>query len=157
MMFSSSLSRKRGFYTLSENGVTVAISTVLTPELIEEGFVREIISKIQTMRKDSGFEVMDHITVSVSGSEKVMAVVDKNREAISHDVLADDIVLGENVGNEKDWDINGEKSFYRREEELILRHKKKSRQDSFRAVLLFFVLGYKPCTAPLHKTQKMAR
>ena len=89
--------------------ITVAISTVLTPELIEEGFVREVISKVQTMRKDSGFEVMDHITVSVSGSEKVMAVVDKNREAISHDVLADDIVLGENVGNEKDWDINGEK------------------------------------------------
>ena len=101
--------QKEGFYTLSENGVTVAISTVLTPELIEEGFVREVISKVQTMRKDSGFEVMDHITVSVSGSEKVMAVVDKNREAISHDVLADDIVLGENVGNEKDWDINGEK------------------------------------------------
>ena len=101
--------QKEGFYTLSENGVTVAISTVLTPELIEEGFVREVISKVQTMRKDSGFEVMDHITVSVSGSEKVMAVVDKNRKAISHDVLADDIVLGENVGNEKDWDINGEK------------------------------------------------
>jgi isoleucyl-tRNA synthetase len=100
--------QKDGFYTLTDSGVTVAISTVLTPELIEEGFVREVISKVQTMRKDSGFEVMDHIIVSVSGSEKVLSVIEKNKAAISHDVLAEDIRACESE-NAKAWDINGEK------------------------------------------------
>ncbi len=100
--------QKEGFYTLTEGGVTVAICTVLTPELIEEGYVREVVSKIQTMRKDSGFEVMDHIVVTISGSKAVSDVVEKNRESISTDVLADEITFAD-CADAKDWDINGEK------------------------------------------------
>ena len=101
--------QKEGFFTLTEGKVTVALSTTLTQELIEEGFVREITSKIQTMRKDSGFEVMDHITVSVSGNDKLAELIKKNAEQISHDVLAEDIKYGETAQNSKEWDINGEK------------------------------------------------
>jgi isoleucyl-tRNA synthetase len=100
--------QKDGYYTLTDGGITVAIDTALTPELIEEGYVREVISKIQNMRKDSGFEVMDHIIVTVSGSEKVLDVIEKNKEVISHDVLAEDITRADNADG-KDWDINGEK------------------------------------------------
>jgi isoleucyl-tRNA synthetase len=101
--------QKEGFFTLTEGKVTVALNTELTPELIEEGFVREITSKIQTMRKDSGFEVMDHITVSISGNDKLAQLVKKNSEQISHDVLAQEIKYGENAENSKEWDINREK------------------------------------------------
>ena len=101
--------QKEGFFTLSENGITVSLDTALTDELIEEGLVREVISKIQTMRKDSGFDVMDHITVFVSGSEKILSVVSKNSEEISGDVLAEEIRADENCENSKEWDINGEK------------------------------------------------
>lgn len=101
--------QKEGFFTLTDNGITVSLDTTLTDELIEEGFVREIVSKIQTMRKDSGFDVMDHIKISVSGNEKVQAIAEKNKAEISHDVLAEELVLGENVANIKEWDINGEK------------------------------------------------
>ncbi len=101
--------QKEGFFTLTEGKVTVALNTELTPELIEEGFVREITSKIQTMRKDSGFEVMDHITVSISGNDKLAQLVKKNSEQISHDVLAQEIKYGESAENSKEWDINGEK------------------------------------------------
>jgi isoleucyl-tRNA synthetase len=100
--------QKEGFYTLTEGSVTVALDTALTPELIEEGFVREVISKIQTMRKDSGFEVMDHIVVSLDGSEKVLSVIEKNKAQISGDVLANEIVTAKKE-NAKEWDINGEK------------------------------------------------
>ncbi|MBQ6634650.1 MAG: isoleucine--tRNA ligase [Ruminococcus sp.] len=100
--------QKEGFYTLTEGGVTVAICTVLTPELIEEGYVREVMSKIQTMRKDSGFEVMDHIEVSISGSQAVCDVVEKYKDSISTDVLADEITFAD-CADAKDWDINGEK------------------------------------------------
>lgn len=100
--------QKEGFYTLTEGGVTAALDTTLTPELIEEGFVREIISKIQTMRKDSGFEVMDHIIVTIEGNDRISEIALKNKEAISHDVLAKDIVTG-TAENGKLWDLNGEK------------------------------------------------
>ncbi len=97
-----------GFYSLTDSGVTVVLDTNLTEELIEEGFVREIISKIQTMRKDSGFEVMDHIAVSLTGSDKLAALCERNKDAISHDVLAESISY-DNAENGKEWDINGEK------------------------------------------------
>jgi isoleucyl-tRNA synthetase len=101
--------QREGFFTLTEGGVTVALSTTLTDELIEEGFVREITSKIQTMRKDSGFEVMDHINVYLTGNDKLAELVKKNAEQISRDVLAEDIKIGETADNSKEWDINGEK------------------------------------------------
>ena len=100
--------QEEGFFTLTEGGTTVAISTKLTPELIEEGFVREIISKIQTMRKESGFEVMDHIVVNISGNDKIAEIAEKNRKVICHDVLAEEIKVGA-AANSKEWDINGEK------------------------------------------------
>lgn len=93
----------------SDNGVTVVLDTVLTEELIEEGFVREIISKIQTMRKDAGFEVMDHINVYATGSDKVWDIIKKNAESIKDDVLAESIEDGTSNGYSKEWNINGEK------------------------------------------------
>ncbi len=101
--------QKEGYYTLSDRLVTVSLDTALTEELIEEGFVREIISKVQTMRKDSGFEVTDRVIVKIGKSERVAAIALKNKEAISADVLADDI-LDEFDENGKEWDINGEKA-----------------------------------------------
>ena len=97
-----------GLYTVSDNGVTVVLDTTLTPELVEEGFVREIISKVQTMRKDAGFEVMDHIIVGVSGNDKIADIMSKNKAGIANDVLANDIV-NTTDGFVKDWNINGEK------------------------------------------------
>ena len=96
-----------GFYTVSDNGVTVVLDTKLTDELIEEGFVREIISKIQTMRKDAGFEVTDHIIVGVSQNEKIADIVRHNKDTIFGDVLADEIVSVTD-GFTKEWNINGE-------------------------------------------------
>ena len=75
---------------------------------IEEGFVLEVISKIQTMRKDSDFEVMDHITVSLMGNDKIADIVMKNKDAIATKVLADDIVIGETFDIAKEWNVNGE-------------------------------------------------
>ena len=98
-----------GFYTVSDRGVTVVLDTTLTPALIEEGFVREIISKLQTMRKEAGFEVTDHITVYVDGNENIGELVSRNADTICDDVLADGITLGETDGFVKEWDINGEK------------------------------------------------
>ena len=100
--------QKAGFFTLTDGGVTAALNTELTPELIEEGFVRELISKIQTMRKDSDFEVMDHIVVTLAGSEKLSQIAEKNKAAISSDVLAEDIITADSADG-KEWDINGEK------------------------------------------------
>ena len=97
-----------GYVTDSDHGITVVLDTNLTEELIEEGFVREVISKIQTMRKDAGFEVMDHIVVSVKGNEKVEAVVKKNVAEISSVVLADDVVYDSVQGVSKEWNLNGE-------------------------------------------------
>ena len=89
------------------NGIVVALDTNLTPELIEEGFMREIVSKIQTMRKDADFEVTDHIRVTVAGSEKISAIVENNRAEIAAATLADS--FGDAAGDvQKDWNINGE-------------------------------------------------
>ena len=100
--------QREGFYTLSDNGITVSIDTVLTDELIEEGFVRELISKIQTMRKEAGFNVTDHIKIYVSGSEKVKSLAVKKASDITEDTLADYLVAEEGGAYKKDWDINGE-------------------------------------------------
>ncbi|MBE6894467.1 MAG: isoleucine--tRNA ligase, partial [Ruminococcaceae bacterium] len=98
-----------GFESVADNNVIVALDTQLTDALIEEGFVREIISKLQTMRKDAGFEVMDHIDVFVSGNEKVEAVMTANAAEIKENVLADALTVAQAEGYTKDWDINGEK------------------------------------------------
>ena len=98
-----------GFASESDFGITVVLDTRLSDELIEEGFVREIISKLQTMRKDSGFEVMDNISVYVSGNEKIEAIMEKNAEEIKNDVLALSINMQSQCDNSKEWNINGEK------------------------------------------------
>ena len=97
-----------GLYTVTDNGITVVLDTTLTPELVEEGFVREIISKIQTMRKDAGFEVMDNIVIGVADNEKIAEIINKNSAEISTDVLATEITAVTD-GFVKDWNINGEK------------------------------------------------
>lgn len=102
--------QKEGFFTLSDDGVSVSLDTTLTEELVEEGFVREIVSKIQTMRKESGFDVTDHIKVSLTGNDKLAEVVKRNADSISKDVLADEILTDVNAEITKDWDINGEKA-----------------------------------------------
>ncbi len=101
--------QKVGFYTVSDRGITVAIDTTLTKELIEEGFVRELISKIQTMRKEADFNVTDHISVTVNGSEKVVDIALSKKADIAGDTLADAINVAEPAGYTKEWDINGEK------------------------------------------------
>ena len=80
----------------------------LSPELIEEGFVREIVSKIQTMRKEAGFEVMDRIRVYVEGNDRLQQIMEANRGSISGDVLADEIIFGRTAGSVKEWKINSE-------------------------------------------------
>ncbi len=101
--------QQEGYFTVADRGVTVVLDTTLTPELIEEGFVREIISKLQTMRKEAGFEVTDHITVFVDGNDAIGELVSRNADTICDDVMADGITLGETDGFVKEWDINGEK------------------------------------------------
>lgn len=100
--------QKTGYYTTSDRGVTVALDTNLTPELIEEGFVREVISKIQTMRKEADFNVTDHIIFYVSGNEKVEEICKSNSGEIENDTLTDEIKYGKSGGYSKEWDINGE-------------------------------------------------
>ncbi|MCI5943263.1 MAG: isoleucine--tRNA ligase [Eubacterium sp.] len=104
-----SMTQQEGYVSQADRGMTVVLDTNLTPELIEEGFVREIISKIQTMRKEAGFEVTDHIEVCASGNDKIEAIMTDNMETIQHDVLADAISFGEEKGFSKEWNINGEK------------------------------------------------
>jgi isoleucyl-tRNA synthetase len=101
--------QKEGFQAESDYGVTVVLDTNLTPELVEEGFVRELVSKIQTMRKDAGFEVMDTIKIYVSGNEKIEAIFAANNDGICHDVLATEIITAAGGSFTKEWDINGEK------------------------------------------------
>ena len=96
------------YVTESYGETSVVLDTNLTPELIEEGFVREIISKVQTMRKEAGFEVMDHIVVYAQGNDKIESVLLAHKEEISHDVLANDIVTGKTEGYTKEWSINKE-------------------------------------------------
>ena len=102
------MTQMEGYVTEGNNAVTVVLDTNLTEELIEEGFVRELISKIQTMRKEAGFEVMDHIAVSYVADEKVTAIFEKYGEDIKSEVLADAIIAGNLAGYAKDWSINGE-------------------------------------------------
>ena len=97
-----------GFVTETEGDVSVVLDTNLTPELIEEGFVREIISKVQTMRKEAGFEVTDRITLYAKDNDRILSVMDAHKDEISRDVLADEIVSGSTEGYEKEWNINGE-------------------------------------------------
>ena len=97
-------------FSLSDNGVTVALNTELTEELIAEGFVRELISKIQTMRKDADFNVTDHVNVTVQGTDTLNAIVAAHAAAIAGDVLADSVAVAAPRGVVKEWDINGEKA-----------------------------------------------
>ncbi len=101
--------QKEGFAALTDRGITVVLDTVLTDELIEEGYVRELVSKIQSMRKEAGFEVMDHITVYQTGSDTIANVLTDNSAKITSDVLADEIITGNMDGFTMEWDINGEK------------------------------------------------
>ena len=98
-----------GYVTEGDNYVTVVIDTTLTPELIEEGYVREVISKIQTMRKDSDFQVTDRIKVYVTGNAKIAEVMEKNADEIKRVVLGDAFVMDAACDNSKEWNINGEK------------------------------------------------
>ena len=100
--------QKEGYVTQEEGGVSVVLDINLTPELIEEGYVLELISKIQTMRKDSGFEVMDRIRLSLNGSDKLYEIAMKSEAAITGKVLADGILKDTPLANEKEWNINGE-------------------------------------------------
>ena len=100
---------KEGFESNSDYGITVVLDTNLSEELIEEGFVREVISKIQTMRKDSDFEVMDHIKVSCEGNDKIAKIITDNESTIKDETLADEVDTNSADGNTKEWNINGEK------------------------------------------------
>ena len=102
------IAQTEGYVAQADQGVTVMLDTTLTPELIEEGFVAELISKIQTMRKEAGFEVMDRIKVYAKGNRHIADILKANKEKISRVVLADDIVIGETAGYTKDWKINSE-------------------------------------------------
>ena len=97
-----------GYVSESDGETSVVLDTNLTPELIEEGFVREIISKIQTMRKEAGFEVMDKIVVYAHGNDKIQDVMKAHENEIKSEVLADEMVLGETDGYVKEWNINKE-------------------------------------------------
>ena len=100
--------QKEGYTSVSDRGVTVVLDTALTEELIREGFVREIISKLQTMRKEAGFNVTDHIQVYCQGNEKVQQVLEENQEAILHDVLGDACHFDALEGYTAQQDVNGE-------------------------------------------------
>ena len=103
------VAQKAGFVTEADNYVTVVLDTNLSPELIEEGFVYEVISKIQTMRKEADFEVMDHIRVAVNGNAKLAEIVTAHKAAISEKVLADEILIDTELSIQKEWNVNGEK------------------------------------------------
>ena len=102
------MSQKEGYVSEADNYMTVVLDTNLTPELIEEGFVYEVISKIQTMRKDADFEVMDHIRVAINGNEKIADIVRRNEEAIAQKVLADEILVDTPLEISREWIVNGE-------------------------------------------------
>jgi len=102
------IAQKEGYVTEADNVATVVLDTNLTEELIEEGFVYEIISKIQTMRKEADFEVMDHIKVSMNGNEKLAELASKNSDVICGKVLADVLTAGESFAVAKEWNVNGE-------------------------------------------------
>ena len=102
------MSQKEGYMSQEDKGITVVLDTNLSDELIEEGYVYEVISKIQTMRKDADFEVMDHIAVYLNGNDKIASIVKANESSIAGKVLADSVVTGEMDGISKEWNVNGE-------------------------------------------------
>ena len=102
------MSQTEGFATQRYGNVTIALETTLSQELIEEGFVREIISKLQTMRKENGFQVVDHITVYAAGNDKLVDIMSRNEDFMKKVVLADKVVYGSTEGFVKEWNINGE-------------------------------------------------
>ncbi len=102
------MAQKEGYVSQEDNKMTVVLDMNLTEELLEEGFVYEIISKIQTMRKDAGFEVMDHIKVSLNDNDKLAEIAQKNKEAIAGKVLADELTVGQTFAVSKEWNVNGE-------------------------------------------------
>ena len=102
------MTQMEGYVSQNDHGITVVMDTNLTPELLEEGFVREIISKIQTMRKEAGFEVMDKINIYVDKNDKVIEILQRNKEEITSEVLANEVIFGKINGYCKEWNINGE-------------------------------------------------
>ncbi len=103
------MAQKPGYVSQENGRMTVVLDANLTEELIEEGFVLELISKIQTMRKEADFEVTDHIRVSVNGNEKLAALAERNRSAIMGKVLADELTAGKEFAVSREWDVNEEK------------------------------------------------
>ncbi len=103
------MAQMEGYVSESDHTITVVLDTNLTPELIEEGFVRELVSKIQTMRKEAGFEVMDKVRVYAKDNDKIVDIMKNHGDEIKSEVLAEDIVTGETKGYEKEWNINSEK------------------------------------------------
>ncbi len=101
------MTQQEGYVTQNDNGITVVMDTNLTPELLEEGFARELISKVQTMRKEADFEVMDHIRIGYTGSEKIAEIFQSQGAFIGAETLADEVAEGTD-GYTKDWKINGE-------------------------------------------------
>ncbi len=104
--------QKEGYTSLADRGLTVVLDTTLNDALIEEGFVREIVSKLQSMRKDAGFNVTDHIVVYQQGSEKIAQVLEKNQGSILSDVLGDALHLDALDGYTAQWDVNGEQTSF---------------------------------------------
>ena len=102
------MTRSERYFSVEENGITVALDTQLTDALIEEGFVRELVSKLQTMRKEAGFNVEDHILVSAANNDKLIALMQANQAVIAADTLADGMTFGTLDGYTKEWDVNGE-------------------------------------------------
>ena len=103
------MAQMEGYVSESDHTITVVLDTNLTPELIEEGFVRELVSKIQTMRKEAGFEVMDKIRVYAKDNDKIVSIMKNHGDEIKSEVLAEEIVTGETKDYEKEWNINSEK------------------------------------------------
>lgn len=103
------MTQKRGFVSEMDHAVIVVLDTSLTPELIEEGFVREIISKVQTMRKEAGFEVTDHVIIYVGNNKSISSIMKTNESFIKSEVLAETISYEQMDGYQKEWNINGEK------------------------------------------------
>ena len=103
------MAQMEGYVSESDHTITVVLDTNLTPELIEEGFVRELVSKIQTMRKEAGFEVMDKIRVYAKDNDKIVSIMKNHGDELKSEVLAEEIVTGETKGYEKEWNINSEK------------------------------------------------
>jgi len=102
------MAQTEGYVSEGDNTITVVLDTRMTPELLEEGFYRELVSKIQTMRKEAGFEVMDHIYVYADKNEKIAGIIRNYADHLKEEVLADSIGLGQMTGYTKEWNINGE-------------------------------------------------